>query len=80
MYKIITDLASNLTEDILNKYDIDMLSYRCMIDNEPYVCYEPGRDDKKDGKAFYDKIRRGAKVLTSLISPHEIMTKFSAYM
>lgn len=80
MYKIITDSASNLTEDILNKYDIEMISYTCTIDNEKYVCYEPGRDDKKDGKAFYDKIRHGAEVLTSLISPGEIMSVFAKYM
>lgn len=80
MYKIITDSASNLTEDILNKYDIDMLSYKCMIDNEPYMCYEPGRDDTKDGKEFYDKIRHGASIVTSLISPGDIITAFSRYM
>lgn len=80
MYKIITDSASNLTEDILKKYDIEMLSYRCMIDNEPYVCYEPGRNDKEDGKEFYDRIRHGANVLTSLISPGDIAKEFARHM
>ena len=52
MYKIITDSASNLTEDILNRFDIETISYKCTIDGEPYTCYEPGRNDELDGKAI----------------------------
>lgn len=80
MYKIITDSASNLTEDILNRFDIETISYKCTIDGEPYTCYEPGRNDELDGKAFYNKIRHGANVLTSLISPGDIISVFSKYM
>lgn len=76
MFDIITDSTSNLTEDILMKYNIKMISYICDIDGEEYMCYEPGRDDEEDGRFFYDKIRNGAVVTTSLINSGTMMNEF----
>ena len=76
MFDIITDSASNLTEDIVEKYNIRIISNMCRIDGEDYICYEPGRDDEADGRFFYDKLREGADVTTSLISPGTLMEVF----
>lgn len=76
MFDIITDSASNLTDDIAEKYKIQIISNICHIDGQEYKCYEPGRDDEKDGKYFYDKIREGADVTTSLLSPGTLMDEF----
>ena len=45
MYKIIVDSAGNLTEDLLDKYDIEVIPFKCTIDGNEYICYEPGRLD-----------------------------------
>ena len=67
-YEIITDSASNLTKDLLDKYNIRMISYFVNIDGEEYSCYDPDRDYAQAGKNFYDNMRNGAKVKTSLVN------------
>ncbi len=67
-YEIVTDSASNLTRDLLEKYNIHMISYHVSIDGEDYDCYDPDRDYAAAGKEFYDKMRNGAKVSTSLVN------------
>ena len=67
-FEIITDSASNLTDDLLDEYNIRMISYVNTIDGEEYICHERGRDYEKSGKEFYDAMRNGADVHTSLIN------------
>ena len=67
-YEIITDSASNLTRDLLDRYNIRMISYQVTIDGENFDCYDPDRDYAQAGKDFYDKMRSGAKVSTSLVN------------
>ena len=67
-YEIITDSASNLTRDLLDQYNIKMISYTVTINGEDYECYDPDRDYALAGKDFYDKMRNGAKVTTSLVN------------
>lgn len=80
MFRIIVDSGSNLTEDLLNRYDIEIISFKCTIDGEEYICYEEGRDDDEAGKIFYDKIRAGADVRTSLINPVDIDDKLRPFL
>ncbi len=80
MFKVITDSASNLTEDIVKKYDIDIISYTYTVDNELHKCYEPGVNDEEEGKRYYDRMRAGSEIHTSLISPSDIEEVFEKYM
>lgn len=80
MYKIIVDSAGNLTEDLLDKYDIEVIPFKCTIDGNEYICYEPGRNDDEDGKWFYDNIRNGNDVRTSLINPEQICDKLTPFL
>ena len=80
MFRIIVDSGSNLTEDLLNRYDIDIISFKCTIDGEEYMCYEEGRDDDEAGKVFSDRIRSGADVRTSLINPGDIDDKLRPFL
>ena len=43
-FEIITDSASNLTDDMLEQNNIQMISYSCLIDENEYLCHETGRD------------------------------------
>ena len=77
MFDIIVDSASNLTEDLSKKNNIIIISNMCRIDGQEYMCYEPGRNDEEDGKFFYDKLRQGAEITTSLLGPGRLMEVFS---
>lgn len=76
MFDIIVDSASNLTEDLVTRFDIRIISNICHIDGVEYNCYEPGRIDEEDGAFFYNKLREGADITTSLISPGVLMKTF----
>ena len=80
MYKIITDSASNLTEDIIKKYNIEIISYTYTVDNEAHKCFEEGVDDEIEGRLYYERMRAGADVKTSLLSPVDIEEVFEKYM
>lgn len=67
-FVIVTDSASNLTEDLLKKYDIKMLPYIVDIDGVEVYCYEEGMDYEASSKDFYNKMRAGVKIKTTLIN------------
>ncbi|MBO4560139.1 MAG: DegV family protein [Lachnospiraceae bacterium] len=67
-YEIITDSASNLTKDLLDKYNLHMISYHVTLNGSDFLCYDPERDYAEAGKHFYDSMREGATVSTSLVN------------
>lgn len=67
-YEIFTDSGSNLTEDLCESYRIRMISFICSINGKSYPCYKSGRDDAATAKKFYDAMRKGADVRTTLIN------------
>ena len=79
-YLIYTDSASNLTDEILRELDIRMISYSCSINGEETGCYEQGRDDAAFAGHFYNSMREGADVKTSLINMQNLIDRFSEPM
>ncbi len=75
-FEIITDSASNLTDDLLEQNNIQMISYSCLIDENEYLCHETGRDHVQTGKHFYDLLRKGSNITTSLINKTRITEFF----
>ena len=67
-YEIVTDSSSNLTADLLESYRIRMISYISTVNGEEYPCYSEERDDVSTGKHFYEAMRKGAEVSTTLIN------------
>ncbi len=78
--KIITDSASNLNQELLEKYDIDMVSLTFERDGQVYPCYDPDRTYDEQGKEFYDHLRAGKKVKTSLASPGDYCACFQRHL
>ncbi|MCR5250284.1 MAG: DegV family protein [Lachnospiraceae bacterium] len=74
-YEILTDSSSNLTQDLLDKYRIRMISYTSTVDGEEFVCFSPTRDNEAAGKRFYDAMRSGSDVRTTLIN----MDRFAGF-
>lgn len=65
MIRIFTDNAANLPSNLRQQYQIGTVSLRYTVEDQPA---DPGTFD---GPAFYDAMRRGAEVRTSMISPGE---------
>ena len=64
MVQIFTDTAANLPMKILREYDIRTVPLTYEVDG-----VEPDRDIEFSGPAFYDAMRHGAEVKTSMVNP-----------
>lgn len=70
---VAVDSAGNIPNEVLDKYQIPVISYHCTIDGQEYVCYDKDRDYVASCKDYYDKVRKGADVRTSLINSTDFM-------
>ena len=73
-FAVFTEGASNLPGRILKEYDIRVLPCSYTVDGE-HFCYE-GDVDAFDSHAYYDKLRAGAQVKTTLLNTHLFETAF----
>lgn len=80
LYEIITDSASNLTKDLTDRYHIHVISYTVSIDGKDFLCYDENRDFDATGKDFYDQMRKGAAVSTSLINSDNFSRCFEPFL
>ena len=65
MIRLVTDTSANLPRELLLKHGITMLAFQYSVDGVPV---EYGEDWDKDGKRFFDAMRKGAVVNTSLVN------------
>lgn len=76
MYIIMTDTSANLEPAELEKWQIETLPLTYMVNGESP---QDSGDSGFDGPAFYEAMRRGAKVVTSQVTPQtyvDAMTPF----
>ena len=64
MVRIMTDNAANLPKHLLEQYGIGELCLTYTVDGEP-----ADTAAEFDGRSFYDAMRRGAVVQTSMVTP-----------
>ncbi len=74
-YEIMTDSSSNLTQDLLDRYKIKMISYISRVGGKEFPCFLPDRDEAEAGHRFYNAMREGTEVETTLIN----MSRFSEF-
>ncbi len=74
MYKIITDSCANLTNEIINKYSLDVISMTYIIDGKEYKSYEKGKDNNL--QEFYAKMREKQKASTCAVNEEEYYEAF----
>jgi len=67
-FKIIVDSASNLPQSIMDQYDMDVVSYHFTLDGVDHLCYDKSKDYTQTCIDFYNSLRAGADVRTSLIN------------
>lgn len=70
-FEIITDSSANLTDSIIDKYDLKIISLSYFIGEEEYLSYKKGV--KTDYSEFYARIRKKEEARTSLANYEECM-------
>lgn len=73
-YTVFTDACSNLPNRLLDELDIRTLPCDYLMDGVP-ATYS-GDMDGFDFRGYYDKLRKGSELKTSLINSHLFMTHF----
>ena len=63
-FKIVTDSCANLTDEVINKFDITILPLTFMVDGEQHTSYK--KNEKSNLPIFYKMMREGKVVTTSL--------------
>ena len=66
MMKLYTDTSANLPLALLREYDIAVIPFSYTVNG---VAEDYNEETDFDGKAFYDAMRRGAEVKTSMVNP-----------
>ena len=62
-YKIVTDSSSNLTDELIERFDLTVVPLMVITETGEYPSYVKGQ--KTDLKPFYDKLRAHEKISTS---------------
>ena len=73
-YVVFTDACSNLPGDLIRRFDIHLLPCSYVLDEEPGV-FE-GNIDEFDTHAYYDKLRNGSELKTSMLNTQLFMDHF----
>lgn len=77
MIKLFTDTSANLPVSITKEYDIEVVPFSYTI-NGKEVPYSAETDF--NGKAFYEAMRAGAEVKTSMINVSDFMAAFEQWI
>lgn len=72
-FEIFADSSANLPDGLIEKHNINIISYTCIVNGEERLCYVPNGDFTQTAKKFYEDLRNGADVKTSLIDEQRII-------
>ena len=64
-FEIITDSSANLTDSLIEKYDLKIISLSYFIGEEEYLSYKEGV--KTDYSEFYARIRKKQGLLLQIM-------------
>ncbi len=72
-FDIFADSSANIPEELVIKHGITIISYTCTVNGEERLCYNHAENFKDTAKRFYDDMRAGADVKTSLVDKERII-------
>ena len=78
-FEIFVDSGANIPAREVEKYNINVLSFVNIVDGKEVQCYTPGLtplEERLEGKKFYDSMRNGAKISTSMLNTQHFMDAF----
>ena len=67
-FDIYVDSGANIPQALAKSRDIHVISYHMTVNGEDRICYEEGVAFEETAKRFYDDMRAGAEVKTSLLN------------
>lgn len=79
MYEVFVDSAANIPAVDVKKYGINVVSFVNIVNGKSMVNFNPDlslEEERKLGKEFYDAIRAGAEVKTSLVNTGDFVDAF----
>ena len=79
MFQIFVDSAANIPAEIVKKYQIRVISFVNFVNGKELVCFDPDltmEEERSKGKEYYDAVRAGAEVKTSLVNSAEFADHF----
>lgn len=78
MYEIVTDSSSNLPDNLIEQFDLNIISLMYHVGPRHYDSYIKGQ--KNDLSAFYAMLRQKEPVTTSCINPDDCMRVFESIL
>lgn len=72
-FDIYCDSGANIPLELVKKRDIKVISYTFTVNGEERRCYDSENDFDATAKKFYEEVRHGADVKTSLLSVQSII-------
>ncbi len=78
-FKIFIDSAGNIPAVKVKEYDINVVSFINYVNGEELVCFNPDltpEEEIAEGKKYYDAVRSGAEVKTSLVNADFFINAF----
>lgn len=79
-FEIITDSSANLTEALIDQYQIHILSLLVRAEGEDKEYYSYVKGEHTDIKPFYDMMRAGKVLKTAAINAEECQSQFEALL
>ena len=73
-FVLMTDSSANLTTDIIEKHNIEIIPLIFIVNGVEYTSYRKG--ENVDIKQFYDMMRNKENIKTSLITPETFIEEF----
>ncbi len=77
-YVVLTDSCSDLSAELVKKYNLDVFPMEFVLDGIAYRNYPDHHE--LDLKTFYNKLKNGSRGSTTQISPEEFIKFFTPYL
>ena len=77
-FVLLTDSCANLTEEIIRRYDIHVVSLRFREGDQEYSSFADGKP--RDVSEFYQRMREGAEITTSRFSVEDAQQAVEAIL
>lgn len=77
-FVLVTDSSANLTTEIIEKFNIEVIPMIFLVNDVEYRSYKKG--ENVDIKQYYDMMRNKEHIKTSLLSPEMYMEAFKPFL
>lgn len=72
-FDIFVDSGANIPDNLIKKHNIGVIPYSCTVNGEERLCYEKDFAFVDTAKKYYEDLRNGADIKTSLIGMDRVM-------